>query len=382
MEMHNTSRLQITDVRLIPLKTLREVGTLEPAWDPGGRLHFAIGGGAYVEVHTDAGLTGIGPGCAPDLVPTIKAHLVGKDPFDVEQHVATLRYYAQGVPYRGPAGVDIALWDLIGKACDQPLYKLWGGAKDKVMPYASLMQLATPDERARQATQLLHDGWKALKIRLHHATLRQDIETVAKVRAAVGDRMAIMVDANQAQSSGHWQPGIRWDFLRAVETARELQQLQCAWLEEPLPRYAFQQLAALRQRVELPIAGGENNVGVHEFLRMLQEEVYDILQPESLVLEGISALRKIGVLAEAFGKQIVPHHGAWHLGVMAHLHFVASCPHAPYLEILHDPPIGDYRHGFAILQDPPTVDAEGYIQVPQGAGLGVEIHPEFVEQAS
>jgi L-alanine-DL-glutamate epimerase-like enolase superfamily enzyme len=120
---------------------------------------------------------------------------------------------------------------------------------------------------------------------------------------------------------------------------------------------------------------------LHEFLDMLQTGAYDILQPESLVLEGVSTLRKIAVLAEAFGKQVVPHHGAWHLGLVAHLHFVAACPHAPYLEILHDPPIGDYRHGLSILHHPPTVDQDGYMHVPQGPGLGVEIHPELLETA-
>ena len=378
--MPNPSRLTITDVRLVRLKVMEEVGMLEPAWDPGGALHFRRGGGGYVAIHTDAGLVGIGPVCEAQLLPTIKSHLLGQDPFDIEQHVATLRYYAQGLPYRGTAGIDIALWDLIGKACGQPLYKLWGGGKDKVVPYASLIRLSTPEERARQAMALLHDGWKAVKLRLHHATLQEDIRTVEAVRQAVGDAMVILVDANQAQSSGNWQPGIRWTFQRAVDTARELRQLGCAWLEEPLPRYAMSQLAELRQRVELPIAGGENNVGIHEFLHMLQVGAYDILQPESLVLEGISTVRKIGVLAEAFGKQIVPHHGAWQLGVVAHLHMVAACPNAPYLELLHDPPIGDYRHGLAIFQDSPSVEQDGYIRVPQGPGLGVDINPELVEE--
>src|SRR5215212_9650127 len=103
---------------------------------------------------------------------------------------------------------------------------------------------------------------QSIKLRLHHATMREDLETVERVREAVGDGMAIMVDANQAQSSGNWQPGVRWDFRRAAETARELQELGCYWLEEPLPRYAFRDLARLSALVELPIAGGENNRGV------------------------------------------------------------------------------------------------------------------------
>ena len=133
-----------------------------------------------------------------------------------------------------------------------------------------------------------------------------------------------------------------WDFQRAVETAREMQKLGCRWLEEPLPRYAWDRLAELNRLVEIPIAGGENNRGLHEFTAMMRQDVYDILQPESMVLEGVTTVRKIGVLAEAFGKQIVPHHGGGQLGTVAHLHLIASCRQAPYIELLHDPPEGSY----------------------------------------
>ncbi len=371
-------RMKITEIRVVPLRVLKDAGWIEPAWNPGGRMNFHVGGGSYVEIRTDQGLTGIGPGMQPDLLPAIQAQLIGKDPFDTELHNAHLRYYAAGQPYRGSAGVDIALWDLIGKACGQPLYKLWGGVKDAVPAYASMIQLSTPEERARMAASLAHEGWQAIKLRLHYPTLREDIRLVETVRKAVGDGMTIMVDANQAQSSGDWQPGVRWDFRRAVETARELQRLNCYWLEEPLPRYAFDRLAELNRLVEIPIAGGENNRGLHEFLAMLEQGVYDIVQPESMVMEGATGLRKIGVLAEAFGKRIVPHHGGGDLGTVAHLHLVASWRHAPYLELLHDPPVGSYRHRFAIMRNPPLVDARGMLRLPPGPGLGVEINPELL----
>ena len=376
--MEDVPRLKITDIRNVPLRTVQEVGAIEPAWDPGGEHKFVVGGGSYVEIHTDQGLVGIGPAVDHELLPAVRDMLVGTDPFDMEQHVATLRYYALGLPHKGSAGVDIALWDLVGKACQQPLYKLWGGGKQKVATYASMIQLSTPEERADIAAELMGQGWRAIKLRLHHPTMKQDLETVEKVREAVGDRMEIMVDANQAQSSGNWQPGVLWDYRRALETARELQDLGCYWLEEPLARYDFKQLARLGREVDIPIAGGENNRGMHEFLQMLREDVYGILQPESLVNEGISALRKIGVMAEAFGKRVVPHHGGGRLGVIAHLHLVASWAHAPYLELLHDPPIGDYRHGLSIFQDPPTVDEHGYMGLPQGPGLGVEIDRDLI----
>jgi L-alanine-DL-glutamate epimerase-like enolase superfamily enzyme len=376
--MQNPINLKITDIRLVTLRIVREVGKLEPAWDLGGQMTMTIGGGSFVEVHTDAGLVGIGPGCDPGLLPAIKSRLLGADPFAVEQHAATLRYYASGLPYRGAAGVDIALWDVIGKACNQPLYKLWGGSKTKVPAYASMVLLSTPEERAELASRLAQEGWQAIKLRIHHATVREDIRTVEAVRAAVGERMAMMVDANQAQSSGTWQPGVRWDVRRALETARELDRLGCYWLEEPLPRYAFKELAQINQAVGLPLAGGENNPGLHEFVQMVEGGVYDILQPESMVLNGITALRKVALLAELHGKQVCPHHGGRGLGTIAHLHLAAAWPHCPYLELLHDPPIGDYRHGFAMLQEPPVVDADGLVAVPQGPGLGVAINPDLI----
>lgn len=193
------------------------------------------------------------------------------------------------------------------------------------------------------------------------------------VKKSTNGNMTIMVDANQAQSSGNWQPGFLWDFRRALETARELDKLGVYWLEEPLPRYDFSQLAELNRQVAIPIAGGENNRGLHEFRQMCEQGVFDILQPEPLVMEGITGLRKVGVLAEAFNLKIVPHHGRGDVGTIATLHLVASWPHAPWWELLHDPPIGSYEHRFSIFKKAPLVGKDGFIDVPQGPGLGVEI---------
>jgi L-alanine-DL-glutamate epimerase-like enolase superfamily enzyme len=368
--------LRITDIRNIRLRVVKEVGSVEPAWNVGGSMSFRIGGGSFVEIRTNQDLVGIGPGIGQGSLERVRAILVGEDPFDIERHFPRLRYYA----WRALAGIDIALWDLVGKATDKPLYKLLGGAKSRVPAYASLIRLSTPEERAQMAVQLSEEGWTAIKLRLHHNRMREDIRTVEAVREAVGDGIEIMTDANQAQSTGNWQPGVLWDFRRAVETARELQRLDCYWLEEPLRRYEFSQLAELNRLVELPIAGGENNRGIHEFLRMLQEGVYDILQPEGMGGgEGITGLQKIRTLAEAYGKRAVPHHGGGGLGTIAHLHLVAAWRNAPYLELLHDPPIASYLHGYSIMEDPPLVE-NGWVTMPEKPGLGVEIEPGMIEQ--
>lgn len=380
--MKSSARLKITGVRVARLKLIKELGSLEPAWNPGASITFRAGGGSFVEIRTDQGLTGIGPGIDPALAQTFEAKLIGKDPFDTEQHMALLRYDAAGGVYRGPAQMDIALWDLIGKACGQPIYKLMGGGRDTVTPYASMVKVSTPDERAAMAAELLSAGWKAIKLRLHNATMADDIRTVEAVRSKIGDKMRIMIDANQAQSPADWQPGVLWDFRRAVETARELQRLNCVWLEEPLPRYTFDRLAELNRLVEIPIAGGENSRWLHEYLWMLQQGVYDILQPETMGgAEGFTGMRKIAALAQAFGRQVTPHCALADLGTIAALHLVASFTGPDWLEIIHDPPVCSYRDRFSIFTNPPVVDEQGRMAVPQGPGLGVEINPELIVAA-
>ncbi|MBN4059338.1 mandelate racemase/muconate lactonizing enzyme family protein [Dehalococcoides mccartyi] len=375
---HLNGNIIVTDVKVVKLRTVRHVGELEPAWSPGSQMSFDIGGGSYVEVHTDAGITGIGPGMHPMFMEPVSEYLVGKNAFDIEQHAASLNYYVPNLPYQGIAGVDIALWDIAGKAANLPLYRMWGGGKDELIPYASMVRLSTPEERAELAGSLKNDGWRAIKLRLHHETIAEDMRVVEAVREAVGNEMTIMVDGNQAQSSGNWQPGVRWSFQRAYETAAELQDLDVFWLEEPLSRYDYAGLAELSDKVEIPIAGGENNPGLHEFVQMCEQGVYGLLQPESMVLGGITNLRKIGVLAELYGKKIVPHHGGGNIGVIAHMHLVASWRHAPFMELLHDPPIGDYKNKFSIMANAPEIDSEGFMQMPQGSGLGVEIDPELI----
>ncbi len=370
--------LTVTDVQVLNLRTLEHVGDLEPAWSPGTTMSFDVGGGSFTEVHTDGGITGIGPGMHPMLLDSVKEYLIGKSALQVEQHAAALNYYVPNLKYQGVAGVDMALWDIVGKVAGLPLYKLWGGDKDKVIPYASMVLLSTPEERAAQASSLREQGWQAMKVRLHHETIAEDIRTIEVIREAIGDDMTLMADGNQAQSSGDWQPGVQWNSQRAYETASELQDMNVYWLEEPLMRYNYDGLAELSSKVEIPIAGGENNPGVNEFVQICEQGVYGLLQPESMVMNGMTNLRKIGVLSELYGKEIVPHHGGGNIGVIAHMHLVASWRHAPFMELLHDPPVGHYRNKFSIMSNAPEVDSDGFMSLPQGPGLGIEIDPDLI----
>jgi L-alanine-DL-glutamate epimerase-like enolase superfamily enzyme len=373
-----SGNIKVTDVKIVNLRTVKHVGKIEPAWSPGSQMSFDVGGGSYTEVHTDAGITGIGPGMSPLLLDGVKEYLLGRSAFAVEDHAAALNYYVQNMHYQGIAGVDMALWDIIGKAANLPLYKLWGGEKEKIIPYASMVVLSTPEERAEQARSLKEEGWQAMKLRLHNEIISDDIKIVEAVRNAVGNDFTIMVDANQAQSSGTWQPGVMWNFQRAYDTAIELQDLDVFWLEEPLARYNFEGLSELSAKVEMRIAGGENNPGLNEFVQMCEMDTYQMLQPESMVMNGMTNLRKVGVLAELHNKELVPHHGGGNIGVIAHQHLVASWRHAPFMELLHDPPIGHYKNKFSMFTNAPEVDSNGYMPLPTEPGIGLEIDPDLI----
>ena len=173
--------MKITDVKIIPLRLIEEVGRIEPAWNKGGEMAFTRGGGSFTEIHTDEAIVGIGPGMDSSILSDVKEVLIGEDPFEVEKLSQRLKYYVPTLPYRGTAGADMAIWDIIGKASGQPLYRLWGGSKDRMKPYASMILLSTPEERAELASSLKNEGWKAIKLRLHHETIAEDIRTPGTV---------------------------------------------------------------------------------------------------------------------------------------------------------------------------------------------------------
>jgi D-galactarolactone cycloisomerase len=199
-QLKSAPRLKITDIRILNLKSVRETGKMEAAWNPGTVSTHRIGGGSVIEIHTDQGLSGLGPAIDAAALESAKAQLIGKDPFSIEQLAGPLRYYVGQSP-RTVSSLEIALWDLIGKAAGQPLYKIWGADKDRVPAYASMIQLSTPEERVAMAVQLKSQGWKAIKLRAHYQTLKEDVRLVEAVRKAIGNDMEIMVERTKHNPS-------------------------------------------------------------------------------------------------------------------------------------------------------------------------------------
>ncbi|HVH31652.1 MAG TPA: enolase C-terminal domain-like protein, partial [bacterium] len=216
----------------------------------------------YVRIDTDADVYGIAGhqffGAEEDCVARIATYLVGEDPLRLEKHGATLRYLW---PSFGAAVwfIEVALWDILGKVARMPIYKLLGNARDKVVAYADTGQNLAPARRASDARRLRDEGFRAIKLRIRNDTLEEDVALVGAVRKAVGDQMAIMVDANQTDTSDAPVPGPQWTYHRALHTAKALAEYGVEWLEEPLPRHAYAELQRLHDTSPIPIAGGNSN---------------------------------------------------------------------------------------------------------------------------
>ena len=225
--------MKIKDLRVSKTKLIDYLGDVEPAWSPGSTVKSNIGGTTFTEIELDNGNIGIGPGCDESILSDAKEYLIGKSPVDAISHFKYLIYKTRNIPYNGLAGIDVALWDLKGKIEGKSISEILGKKKDYLIPYSSFVILSDPDERAEMSEKLLGEGWKSIKVRLHHDEYEKDIETIEKIVSKTNGKLDILVDANQAQSSYPWQPGIIWDMERAKKTNEAMHEFGCYWLEDP-----------------------------------------------------------------------------------------------------------------------------------------------------
>lgn len=370
--------MKITDVKFLSMEIPLEV-PLRPAWDPSASYRsFPLG---LVRIYTDEGQVGSAVELTPQHVMGVtgsqisylKSAVVGADPFEVEGIMSKLRYAAFIGPK--PWAIEIALWDVIGQACGQPIYRLLGGSKKRVKAYVSTMQLKSPREHAEDARKFFAMGFRAMKLRAHRPDPKDDLKVVSAVREAVGDEMEIMVDANQAWVT---EPPV-WSFRTALWMARELAALGVVWLEEPLPKDDLRGLAELARQTEIPIAGGELEWGIYRFRDFLEQGAYDIVQPDPHWCGGILECRKISALAEAANRQCVLHTGGMGgLWVAANLQVTGAIPNCDYFEYLIEPPVWTPEVRDAFLKEPIRISADGYVDIPDGPGLGVEVDEEAI----
>ncbi len=347
------------------------VSTWQPMPTVHHRVHLAF-------IHTDEGITGVGSGGVAARWDVARLFLLGQDPFAIEQHVQNMRSFAFFIGRPWP--LEVALWDIIGKATGQPIYKLLGGGQQRLKAYASTGELRSPEQRVEDALRLRDEGFRALKLRFHRPNPRDDLRVLEAVRKAVGDSMDIMVDANYGWVIAPDRAPQRWDLRTAISMARAMEELGVYWLEEPLYCYDYDGLAELRRQVNLRIAGGELNQGFHEFKIFLEKDCFDVYQPDVTFAGGFFQCRQIAAMAQAHGKMVSPHTWTNGIGLAANLHFAASLGHCPYLEFPYDPPNWTPEARDFMLAEPFRIDDEGYVKVPEAPGLGIELDEEKLKR--
>ena len=364
---YNHPAMKITDVRVRTFDLPHEEHVFAPTWQPAPSRSHRL---TLVEVHTNEGITGIGSGGVLTRLNTAAGLFVGRDPLAIEQHVEMLKSIAYFIGRPWP--IEIALWDIAGKVAGLPLYKLLGGKNDRLPAYASTGELRPKEQRVEDILKLREEGFHAVKIRFHSAHAPDDLPTLEAVRKAVGDTMTIMVDANQAwRYPGDVSP--RWDLRTAIAMARAMEEFDVYWLEEPLWSYDYDGLAELRRQANVRIAGGELNLGLHEFREYLRHGCLDVYQPDASFAGGITTARTVAGMAQAAGLMFAPHTWSNGIGLMANLHLAAAVPNCPYIEFPYDPPNWTPEFRDFVLTEPIRIDAEGNVVLSDKPGLGIEL---------
>ena len=317
---------------------------------------------SIVIVHTDDEITGIGNAERGFNAALAQRLLSGCNPLEIEKTMASMGRIRS-------AGVEIALWDILGKTAKQPIHKLLGACRDKIKTYVSMLSLKTPQEQARLAISYLEEGFTAIKLRLHRPKLIDDLAVVEAVRDAVGDEMEIMADANQA--SMPYGP-LHWTLNKAQQAARGLEKLDVVWLEEPLHRLDTEGYRRLAESVDIPIAGGESVTDLERFNEMLTSGGWDIIQPDVVHAGGILPTWKAAHLAEAQHRLCILAHVRW-----AGLQLLGAIPNCTHFEWMHDPPRLQTMFRDKILKEPIEIK-DGYVMIPQGPGLGITLNEEGI----
>jgi L-alanine-DL-glutamate epimerase-like enolase superfamily enzyme len=300
---------------------------------------------------------------------------IGQDPMAIERHYRILSniqfHYGRCWP------LDAALWDLAGKITGQPVWKLAGGLSNTVAAYASSGTLRKPGELADLAERFVARGFKAMKIRFHRGDWRSDIAALEAVRARVGHKLDLMVDCNQGWRMS-WDAYAPWSLKDAVRVARELENLDVYWMEEPLHRSDREGMRRLREMVDVRIAGGEMTRELYEFRDLIRDGCLDVIQPDAALVGGITGLRRVAHIAQENNLVFTPHTWTNGMGVVANAHLTCACADAPFLEFPYDPPEWSLERRDFPMIEPLDVNANGDIVLSDKPGLGIDLNEELL----
>lgn len=365
--------IEITDVIAHPLQQTLPVPTVT-SW---GR--YTQVGMVLVEVQTRCGLVGVGetlarfaPKAYAELIHTaLRPRLIGQDARNIgalwQGMRRALSGRAGGMLIEAIAGVDIALWDIAGKAAGQPISKLLGGmGRDRVEVYAAAVNWG-PDEQAdRELHRYLDEGFPRIKVKLV-SDVQESCRRIERMRRIAGDSIGLCVDANWA-----------YDLDGAIEVGRALADNGYFWFEEPLAPENEQGYEELRKRCTVPLAAGESNFTLDQATRLLASRTLSILQPDIARSGGFTETRRMADYAAAHGVAYAPHIGM--SGIIcetASIHLAAAMPNFKILECECDR--SPFKTSLADLEPACLRQVNGVVDVPKGPGLGIEIDWDAVK---
>jgi len=337
---------------------------------------------AFVRVHTDEGVTGLGecynaifvPEAVKAAVEAMESVVVGADPADVGAiyhalYSKTLFWGRTGLGVSAAGAIETAVWDVLGKARGVPVYRLLGGAVHSRLPvYASGGMDISWDELREEMERHRANGFRAVKIRIGNGRER-DVEKVRRIREMVGPEFRIMVDAVQGHNP---RP---WSAYEALEVGRAIAPYGIDWFEEPCAATDYEGYAHVRRKGPLAVAGGESSYTIHEFKRFFAAEALDIAQPDAAQSGGIQECRRIATLAEAFGVKLAFHCWASSVTVAANYHVAFTVPNCCYVEY----PAWGYALSDDLFVERPIV-RDGFVYPGSAPGLGVDIPDAVLEK--
>ena len=338
---------------------------------------------ALVAVHTDAGISGFGSvftdgRLVQAALKVLEPLYLGENALEPERvseklHQNSFWMGRGGSLTHAISGIDIAMWDILGKATGMPVGRLLGGCyRSRVQPYCSLL-MEQPEQMHEVIARYRQQGFRAFKIgwgpfgrAMDH---RLDEAIVAAARDAAGAEAKLFVDAGA--SDAHWPHGLKW----AMRTADMLAKYDVGWFEEPLVPDAIDDFCHLRRTSPVPIAGGEVLTRRQSFLPWLSRGAFDIVQPDVTKVGGISEERRIAWMAEDHGVRFIPHGWNTAVGLAADLQLASAFPGTDLVEYLTGSPFID-----EITIGGWHLDADGMLAIPTLPGLGLELDPDAVQK--
>ena len=375
--------MKIVEVRSIPLMGRTPEGGWDTEIEPEENLHTLI------EVVTDETLngkplTGIGSvytsqALVEGALRLMRPWLIGEcaiEPERVTEKLSQMAFWQGrgGAVTHAISGIDIALWDLLGKVCGQPVARLLGGYyRERIKPYGSIL-FDEPDILREKLQAVLASGFRAIKLGwkpFGRVSRKMDELLVHTARETVGPDVEIMVDAGGSEH--FWPHGYKW----AWETSKMLAEYDVTWFEEALPPDDIEGFIKLRENAPLPISTGEVLTRRQSFIPWIERGAVDIIQPDCTKVGGLSEARRIGWMAYDHNVLLVSHGWNTAVGLAADLHLAAALPVARWVEYLTPSPYIE-----EIVTTPFKLDAEGLLPIPTAPGLGIELDWERIKRFS